>query len=155
MQDWGDKAPTGHAYTVLSRRPGWTQIQYAGEAAWFQDNGQVSVPTTAITVTPKGNAAIPVYGRPLPEPSALGWANIPYDQQTQVALTRYLMQPGQRYPVALVPPSRNDYAEGCNKADCSGPGDGTVVIGATKYVEVSYNHFRVFVRADDVKFSVN
>jgi hypothetical protein len=155
MQDWGDKAPTGHAYTVLSRKPGWTQIQYGGTSAWFQDNGHVSVPTTALTITPKGNAPIGVYGRPMPEGSAPGWSQIPYDLQTQVALTKYVIQPGQRYPVALVPSPRTDYAEGCNVADCSGPGDRTVVIGQTKYVEVSFNHFRAFVRADDVIFGLN
>lgn len=152
MQDWGDKAPTGHAYVVLDHKPGWTKIQYGGTAGWFQDNGHVTVPTAAVVITTKGNAPVAIYGRPMPEFDAPGWANIPYDHQTQVALTKYTMQPGQRYTVAPVPDPRTDYAEGCNTADCTGPGDGTVVIGQTKYLEISWDHHFAFVKADDVKY---
>lgn len=152
MQDWGDKAPTGHAYVVLDRKPGWTKIQYGGTAGWFQDNGHVSVPTTAAVVTTKGDTPVAIYGRPMPEFDAPGWASIPFDHQTQVALTKYSMQPGQRYTVAPVPDPRTDYAEGCNTADCTGPGDGTVVIGQTKYLEISWDHHFAFVKADDVQY---
>ena len=155
MQDWGDKAVTGHAYVVLARQAGWTEIQYSGGTAWFQDNGQVSVPTTALTVTPKGSNPVPIYGRPMPEYDAPGWANIPYDHQVQVALTKYAMLPGQRYTVAPVPAPRTDYAEGCNKADCSGPGDRTVVIGNDKYIEISWSHHFAFVKASDVSIGVS
>jgi hypothetical protein len=150
MQDWGDKAVTGHDYVVIGRQPGWTEIWYGGQTARFQDNGRVSVPTSAVVVTPKGSAPIAIYGRPMPEYSAPGWANIPYDHQSQVALTKYQMMPGQEYPVAAVPAPRNDYAEGCNLANCTGPGDSTVVIGSTKYIEISWNHRAAFVQANDV-----
>jgi N-acetyl-anhydromuramyl-L-alanine amidase AmpD len=152
MQDWGDKAPVGHAYVVLGHQPGWTQIQYSGTTAWFQDNGRVTVPTKAAIVTPKGNTPVAIYGRPMPEFDAPGWASIPYDHQTQVALTKYSMLPGQQYSVAPVPDPRTDYAEGCNLADCSGPGDGTVVIGQTKYIEISWSHHFAFVKADDIQY---
>lgn len=33
MQDWGDKAVTGHDYVVIGHRPGWTEIWYGGETA--------------------------------------------------------------------------------------------------------------------------
>jgi hypothetical protein len=166
QQDWGDKAPTGHTYVVLSRQPGWTQIQYSGGKAWFQDNGKVAVPTTTLTVTPKGNTAVPIYGRPVPEPSAPGWAKISYDVQTQHPLSKYVMQPGQHYAVAstlgVVPvPVRNDYYEGCNQADCQGDydhdgvvDDRTVVIGNTKYIQIVWGHMFAFVKADDVKLGI-
>jgi hypothetical protein len=154
MQDWGDKAVTGHDYVVIGRQPGWTEIYYGGQDAWFQDNGHVTVPTTAAVVTPKGSTPIAIYGRPMPEYNAPGWANIPYDHQTQVALTKYQMQPGQEYAVANVPTPRNDYAEGCNLANCTGPGDTTVVIGTTKYIEISWNHRWAFVQANDVTVKV-
>ncbi|HSX42888.1 MAG TPA: peptidoglycan recognition family protein [Candidatus Saccharimonadales bacterium] len=150
MQDWGDKAPTGHAYVVLARKAGWTEIQYGGTNAWFQDTGKFTVPTTALVVRPKANQAVPIYGRPMPEYDAPGWQSIPYDHQQQVALTKYMMQPGQRYVVASVPQPRTDYAEGCNLADCSGPGDMTVVIGNEKYYEISWSHHYAFVKAADV-----
>jgi N-acetyl-anhydromuramyl-L-alanine amidase AmpD len=151
MQDWGDKAPTGHSYAVIARKPGWTEIWYGGKQAWFQDNDHVTVGTTAALVTSKGTVPVPIYGRPLPEFSAPGWSQIPYDHQTQVSLTKYTLQPGQRYTVAPVPSPRNDYAEGCNLADCSGPGDGTVVIGQEKYIEISWGHHFAFVKASDVR----
>jgi len=151
MQDWGDKAPTGHAYVVTRHQHGWTQIWYGGKAVWSRDGDDVTVPTTAAIVTTKGNTAVPIYGRPMPEATAPGWDQIPYDLQTQVALTKYTMQPGQQYTVAPVPPVRTDYAEGCNLANCTGPGDGTVVIGQTKYIEISWDHHFAFVKADDVK----
>jgi len=150
MQDWGDKAVTGHDYVVIGHKAGWTQIWYGGQAAWFQDNGHVSVPTSAKVVVPKTDAPVAIYGRPMPEYNATGWDNIPYDHQSQVALTKYSMLAGQAYPVAAVPALRNDYAEGCNLADCTGPGDTTVVIGNTKYIEISWNHRFAFVKADDV-----
>lgn len=154
MQDWGDKAVTGHDYVVIGRQPGWTEIWYGGQAAWFQDSSHVSVPTTTAVVTPKGNTPVAIYGRPMPEYDAPGWANIPYDHQSQVALTRYQMMPGQSYPIAAVPAPRNDYAEGCNLANCTGPGDTTVVIGKTKYIEISWNHRWAFVQANDVNITV-
>src|SRR6202012_4017775 len=116
-----------------------------GQQAWFQNGSSVSVPTSAQVVTPKTSAPVAIYGRPMPEYDAAGWDSIPYDHQTQVALTKYSMAAGQEYPVAAVPQVRNDYAEGCNLADCSGPGDSTVVIGKTKYVEISWNHRWAFV----------
>ena len=150
MQDWGDKAITGHDYVVIGHKIGWTEIWYGGQRVWFQDNGRVSVPTTAKVVMPKNGTPVAIYGRPMPEYDAAGWSNIPYDHQSQVALTKYSMLPGQAYPVAAVPAPRTDYAEGCNLADCSGPGDTTVVIGNTKYIEISWNHRFAFVKADDV-----
>jgi hypothetical protein len=151
MQDWGDKAPTGHSYVVAKRQGNWTEIWYGGQLAWFQNAATLSVPTKAAIVTPKSSTAVLIYGRPLPEASASGWANIPYDQQVQAPLTKYSMLTGQQYVVAQVPTPRNDYAEGCNKADCSGPGDGTVVIGDTKYIEIWWNHRIAFVQADEVR----
>jgi len=150
MEDWGDKAVTGHDYVVIGHHPGWTEIWYGGQSAWFQDNGNVSVPTSAEVVTPKSNAPVAIYGRPMPEYSAPGWANIPFDHQQQVALTKYTMTPGQEYPIAAVPNPRDDYAEGCNTANCTAPGDGTVVVGTTKYIEISWNHRWAFVQANDV-----
>jgi hypothetical protein len=150
MQDWGDKADTGHPYVVLARQHGWTQIQYGGTTAWFQDNGWVSVPTRNHMVTPKSTTPVAIYGRPLPEYDAPGWAQIPFDHLTEKPLTKYVMQPGQRYAVVNAP-LRTDYAEGCNVSDCTGPGDGTVVIGNTKYLEISWGHHYAFVKADDVQ----
>jgi len=150
MQDWGDKAVTGHDYVVIGRKTGWTEIWYGGQAAWFQDTGHVSVPTAAKLVVPKGDTPVAIYGRPMPEYDATGWDNIPYDHQSQVTLTKYSMLAGQAYPVAATPAPRTDYAEGCNLADCTGPGDTTVVIGNTKYIEISWNHRFAFVKADDV-----
>jgi hypothetical protein len=152
-QDWGDKAPVGHSYVVAQRQSAWMGIWYSGKLAWFKNTG-FTVPTGHVkVVTPKGNTAVPIYGRPMPEPSAPGWASIPYDLQTQVALTKYSLLPGQQYVVAQVADPRTDYAEGCNKADCSGPGDTTVVIGNDQYVEVSWGHHYAFVRAQDVTVS--
>ena len=153
MQDWGDKAPTGHDYVVIARQPGWVEIWYGGQQAWMQNSDNVSVPTSTMVVTPKSNTPVAIYGRPLPEYNAPGWSNIPYDHQTQVALTKYAMQPGQEYPVAAVPQPRDDYAEGCNLANCTGPGDSTVVIGSTKYIEISWNHRWAFVQASTVNIT--
>lgn len=165
-QDWGDKAPTGHAYTVLQPEPGephpsgWTKIQYGSQIGWIQGDGN-TVPTLPVTVTPKGTVPVAVYGVPMPEASAPGWQLIPYDFHAQTPLTKYSILPGQHFPVAALA-VRSDYPEGCNRSDCTGDYDGdgviddrTVVIGQEKYIAIWYGHFILFVKAADVTFSLN
>jgi len=148
-QDWGDKALTGHSYPVLARQDGWTKIQFGPRVGWIQANSTNTVPTLPLTITPKGTAPVAVYGVPIPEASAPGWAQIPYDFVPQTPLTQYTVQPGQRLPLAALP-VRSDYPEGCNRTDCSGPGDRTVVIGSEQFYAIWYGHFIVFVKKADV-----
>jgi len=177
-QDWGDKAVTGHDYVVISRQPGWTEVWFNGQKAWFQDNGQVTVPTAAYTVTPKTSASVALYGRPLPDYDNPAWNNISYDpNHTQpVPLSDYAMLSGQQYAIVAapsvssgtqpkgrlelpgVPPLQTDYAEGCNTDNCTGPGDGTVVVDGpdeTQYIEISYGARYAFVQLNDVNVELN
>lgn len=151
MQDWGDQARFGLSYVVAERRPGWTAIWYGGQEAWFQDDGRVLAPARAATVSSKGNTPVTVYGQPMPEDTAPGWSNIPSDlwPNRSATLSKYSLLPGQHYVVAQVA-APDTYNEGCDNSTCTYPGDTTVVVGKTRYLEIYYNDRFAFVKASDV-----
>jgi hypothetical protein len=97
-----------------------------------------------LTVTPRGDSPVAVYGRAYPEAAAF-----PPDIPTQtVAPLDATIQPGQAYvgesPVA------SDYYR-FKTVDGSQPGDGTLVRGETLYYPIEFNHRRAFVKVDDVR----
>lgn len=145
-EDWGDKASTGQRFAVAERRGDWTAIWFAGQKAWLYDprEARVTLPARGVLVTPKpGVAAIPVYGRPLPEPAAYP-PEIPVQPVTPL---QYTIPAGQKYLV--LGPARADYYYSPTY-DASRPGDHTVVRGADQYLLISFGHRLGYVRATDV-----
>ncbi len=181
MQDWGDKAPSGHRYAVAERVPGWTAVWYSGQKAWFQNTTAATLGTRVSVVTPNGSAPVTVYGRPIPEITAPGVYNdghrtvhLPYGWcspgQVPVAgtdldcipddlrpgpsvLTKYHMLPGQSYVVAQLD-TPNRYVEGCDNITCTFPGDNVTVIGTERWYGIWFNHRMAYVRASDVTLSL-
>ncbi|HZC61759.1 MAG TPA: hypothetical protein VE464_08980 [Streptosporangiaceae bacterium] len=95
-------------------------------------------------ITPKqGVASIPLYGAAYPSKSAYP-AAVPV--MTAVKLS-YTIPAGQEYPTIGTIPADYYYAA---TIDSSLPDDHTVIIGKTAYDQISFNHRKFFVRANDV-----
>ncbi len=125
--DWGDKAVTGQSFYVVGRQGDWTEINYAGQNAWFYNPGASNaVPTSGTLVTPKaGAASAPVFGRAYPESSG---AVVPF--------SKYSIPAGQYYPIT-----------GLYYANYF---PGKYVQGPDQYYQISFNHRIMYVRTTDV-----
>ena len=145
--DWGDKAPTGKTYVFAGQSGKWTAIWFSGRKAWFynppgaQQKGRYR---SGKVITPKaGLASIPVYGAAYPEASAYPLAVPP----AHVVRLSYTIPAGQEYP--LIGSVATDYYYAAT-VNSSLPDDHTVIIGATPYYQISFNHREFFVQASDV-----
>jgi N-acetyl-anhydromuramyl-L-alanine amidase AmpD len=145
--DWGDKATIEETFVYAGRSGNWTAIWFSGRKAWFYNPpgpGRTARYTNGEVITPKpGVTSIPVYGAAYPGASAFP-AAVP--AMTAVKLS-YTIPAGQEYPTAGAVPTDYYYAA---TIDSSRPDDHTVIIGKTAYDQISFNHRKFFVRADDV-----
>src|SRR6202008_2375782 len=92
---WGDTAVAGQSFVVAGRDGDWTAIWYGGRAAWFENPGATVAATVhgRLTITPRGDSPVAVYGRAYPEAAAY-----PPEIPTQtVAPLDATIQPGQAY----------------------------------------------------------
>jgi hypothetical protein len=148
INDWGDKAVAGQAFVVADQQDEWTAIWYGGRVAWFDNpNGAKTAPADdLLTVTPRGDAPVAVYGLAYPEPSAFP-AGIP--TPTVVPLDARLL-PGQAYVADRALPAAYYYAK---TIDASLPGDHTVIRGRTLYYPIEFNHRHAYVKLSDVRLA--
>jgi hypothetical protein len=137
VADWSAKAVTGQSFVVAGRTGGWTAIWFSGRMAWFHDPlFQVSAPGHGPLITPRpGRSAIPVYGAAFPEAAAYPPA-IPV---TAVVPLQYTIPAGQFY-VGVDRGFGDYYVRDSHD----------LVVGHRRLVEISFNHRRAFVDADDV-----
>lgn len=137
VADWSAKAVTGQSFVVAGRTGGWTAIWFGGRMAWFHDPlFRVGAPGHGLLITPRpGRLAIPVYGAAFPEVAAYP-PDIPV---TAVVPLQYTIPVGQFY--VGVDRGRGDYYVSDSHE---------VVVGHRRLVQISFNHRRAFVDADDV-----
>jgi N-acetyl-anhydromuramyl-L-alanine amidase AmpD len=145
--DWGDKATTGETFAYAGQSGNWTAIWFSGKKAWFDNpagSQQRARYRGGAVITPKaGLTSIPVYGAAYPEAPAYPSA-VPVKQVVQLS---YTIPAGQEYPVVSSIPTDYYYAATINS---SLTGDHTVIIGTTAYYQISLNHRKFYVRANDV-----
>jgi hypothetical protein len=145
--DWGDKATIEQTFVYAGQSGNWTAIWFAGRKAWFYNptgTYQKARYTNGQVITPRaGLASIPVYGAAYPEKSAYP-SVVPV---TKVQKLSYTIPAGQEYPTIGVVPTDYYYAATINS---SLPDDHTVIIGKTAYYQISFNHRKFFVKANDV-----
>ena len=112
----------------------WTAIWYGGQKAWFENpHGHDTVAGKGLLVTPKaGSGSIPVYGRA-------------YPSSVSTATLGYTIPAGQAY-VAKDLVGADYYSASTFNA----PETYSVVTGAERYYEISFNHRFAFVKASDV-----
>ncbi|RAG84370.1 N-acetylmuramoyl-L-alanine amidase [Streptacidiphilus pinicola] len=159
--DVSDKAGYGQTFVVAgvaSSGSGgdWVGVWYGGQEAWFEDpswrDTLVPDPTpgAALTlVTPTGDQPIPVYGRAYPESSAYPAPLASLAASSAQALTPLAatIAPGQAY-LAAGQLSGDFYAANYG---CAGATGCAMVIGATQYYPIRFDHRLAFVRASDVQ----
>jgi hypothetical protein len=140
--DWSARAMVGQRFVVADRRHGWTAIWFAGRRAWFADpDGRIGASATGGVITPApGRDSIPVYGTAYPERSAFPTRIVPDD----IVPLQYRIPAGQRY-VAVARYRSDDY-----QGTAAHPDARVYVVGDRRLVEISYNHRRAFVDANDV-----
>jgi N-acetyl-anhydromuramyl-L-alanine amidase AmpD len=142
VADWSARAVAGQSFVVAGRRGKWTAIWFGGRLAWLET--RVSAPKHGVLVTPRpGRSAIPVYGTAYPEAAAYP-ATVPV---TTVMALQYTIPAGQVY--LGVEPHRGDYYYATFDGGAM-PGYHTLIVGNRRVVEISFNHRRAFVDADDV-----
>jgi N-acetyl-anhydromuramyl-L-alanine amidase AmpD len=149
ISDWSAKAVYGQEFGVAGKQDDWTAIWFGGQRGWFYNprHAQTAIPTNARLVTPKkGQTSVPLYGRPVPEPSAYT-SGVP---PLAVVPLQYSLFAGQSYP-AYDKKAKNDYYHVLT-FDRSSPGDGTMVVGNETYIPIEYNHRQAYVKASDVEF---
>jgi N-acetyl-anhydromuramyl-L-alanine amidase AmpD len=145
--DWGDKATIGETFVFAGRRGNWTAIWFAGRKAWLHNprgRGQTVRYRGGEVVTPRpGLRSIPVFGVAYPSARAYP-AKVPVIKVVKLA---YRIRAGQAYPTAGLVATDYYYAPTINS---SRPHDHTVIVGGTKYDQISFNHRKFFVPARDV-----
>jgi hypothetical protein len=145
ISDHGARASAGQTYAVADREGDWTAIWYLGQKAWFYNpDRSAAVPTVGFVVTPKyGKETIPVYGRAYPDPEAYP-EGVPV--QT-IGPLQYTLSAGERYAFGGI--YKGEYYRAVSY-DHSDPGDGTVIRGDNRYVQIQFGHRIMFVNLDDV-----
>lgn len=138
----------------------WFQVWANGKKGWFfcPFSAPNALPTSAKYVTPKGSAAIPVYGRPSPELSAYpdellstSPASFWIPGQAPTAPLSYTIPAGQRYKVISTNvPNDHFYAWSLTRDQDLYPYDGTIFQGQTEFVEIQYGNRVGFVKKTDV-----
>ena len=142
VADWSARAVAGQSFVVADRRGKWTAIWFGGRLAWLETRVNASEHGPLVTPRP-GRSAIPVYGTAYPEAAAYP-ATVPVT--TAVAL-QYTIPAGQVY--LGVEPHRGDFYYATFDGGTV-PGYHTLVVGNRRFVEISFNHRRAFVDANDV-----
>jgi hypothetical protein len=147
VSDIGARAAAGHVFRVAQRRGDWLGVWWLGDVAWLHSpkSDPVVVPTRGKVVVPRGDEAVPVYGRAYPEESAYP-EEIPYQP---IAPLQYTLGAGQSYALGDRNPSTDYYY--AKTFDDSLPGDHTVVKGKDRYHQIWFGHRMAYVRAADVK----
>ncbi len=142
IDDAAAKATTGQRFVVAERRNGWVAVWFGGQVGWFFDRtGAIGLPGNGSLVTPlPGRTTIPVYGIPVPEGTAYPVGVPP----TQIEALPYSIPAGQFY-VGLTQHHADDFT-----APDASPDERVYVVGHRRLVEISFNHRRAFVDADDV-----
>ncbi|WP_197680017.1 N-acetylmuramoyl-L-alanine amidase [Microlunatus soli] len=148
VADIGARAAAGQEFAVADRDGDWTAIWYLGQKAWFHNpkgEHRTAVDVGGQLVTPKkGVDEVATYGRAYPESSAYP-EGIP-DQGT--APLSYKLRAGQR-AVLTDDSVSTDYYRAV-KFDGTPPDDHVDVVGKTKYLQVSFGHRIMYVKASDV-----
>ncbi|WP_439384679.1 N-acetylmuramoyl-L-alanine amidase [Amycolatopsis lexingtonensis] len=146
IDDWSDKAVAGRTYALAGEQGDWTAIWYGGQKAWFANPGhRATLPARAQRVT--AATSVPLYGRAFPEQSEYP-AEIPFDPIWTVGAVPWTLPAGQSYVVTGEFRAENYYARFDPAAV---PANHTLVTGGTKYLQLSYNHRVVYVKASDVR----
>jgi hypothetical protein len=146
--DWSDKAVVGQTFVVADQQGEWTGIWYGGQEAWFDNPGNAYAVVSVLphlTVTPKGTAPIPVYGRYYPETSAYPAALA--SSAAPLTPLSYTLPAGQHYTATAPVQGTFYYAQNIN---CSATPDCVMIIGRTAYYPIRFNHRLAYVKADDV-----
>lgn len=143
----------GTTYAVADRKAEaggiWYKIWFGGQEAWFYSphNAPTAFPAKGTCAKPKGDAAVPVFGRPLPEISE--WRvdfTLPPGSQPVPAPLSYTAKPGQCYSVIDSNVLPDHYF--------SWSFDNTYprfrVAGATPYVWVHFSGRDAFMKASDI-----
>jgi N-acetylmuramoyl-L-alanine amidase-like protein len=150
IDDWSAKASAGQSFVVADRSGDWTAIWFGGRLAWFHDRDnlgdRVGVPGNGLGVllTPRpGLATVPIYGAAYPEPAAYPHAIPP----NGLAPLPYTIPAGQVYLGSHPCPGTYYYArfDGTHAPD-----NHTLITGDRHFWQISFNHRRVFVDANDV-----
>ncbi len=145
--DWGDKATIGETFVFAGRHGAWTAIWFAGRKLWLHNphgRNQTLRYRGGEVITPRpGLRSIPVYGAAYP-PGGAYPRRVPV---LKVAKLVYKVRAGQAYPTTGLVATDYYYAPTINS---SRPHDHTLIIGGTKYDQISFNHRKFFVRAGDV-----
>jgi hypothetical protein len=134
---------------VAKRSNGWIATWYLGQLAWFKGTNaagdSVVRPSQGPEVSTAGTQPVHVYGRAYPESSAYDGTGVPAQAVSPLV---YTLKPGQRYVLAdaTVP---TDYYR-ATTYDWSSPGDGTAIVGKTKYYQIWFGHRIAYVQAQDV-----
>jgi N-acetyl-anhydromuramyl-L-alanine amidase AmpD len=147
VSDVGARAMAGEDFAVADRQGDWTAVWYLGQEGWFYNPSRHPTATNVggYLVKPKpGIAAVTTYGRAYPESSAYP-AGIP-DQGT--APLSYQLKAGQA-AVLEDPTVSTDYYRAV-EFDGKPPTDHVDVRGTTKYLQISFGHRIMFVKASDV-----
>lgn len=145
VSDHCARASAGQTYAVAERAGEWTAIWYLGQKAWFRNADAGPLWNVGFVVEPKpGLASIPVFGRAYPEAAAYP-AGVPVQAVSPYA--QYTIAAGQRY--AAGPVLTSEYYR-ASTFDWSTPGDGTVIRGEQKYVQIQFGHRIAYVLHADV-----
>ncbi len=151
VADIGARVAAGQKLVVAETRGDWVGVWYLGELGWLKNRDVAGEPVVhrsgGRVVLPRGDTAVPVYGRAYPEASAYAGTAVP--AQSVVPL-QYTIKPGQAYALADHGIQTDYYyAKTYNCAylqdDC------TQVVGKDRYYEIWFGHRMAYVRAADVR----
>ena len=147
VSDIGARAAAGQKLRVAERQGDWVGVWWLGQIGWIHDPADAPVleGTRAKVVVPKGDAAVPVYGRAYPESSAYP-AAIP-DQGVFPLV--YSIKPGQGY-VLTDRDIQSDYYYAKTFRCAYVELDCTQVVGEDRYYQIELGHRFAYVRAADV-----
>ncbi|GAB3923302.1 amidase [Microlunatus endophyticus] len=147
VADVAARAAAGQDYAVAGRSGNWTAIWYLGQQAWFYNPKKhpTAIAYGGYLIKPKpGVAAVTTYGRAYPESSAYP-AGIP-DQGT--ASLDYQLLAGQSAVLSDATVSTDYYR--AVTFDGTPPTDHIDIRGTTKYLQISFGHRIMYVKAADV-----
>ncbi|MDI1462935.1 N-acetylmuramoyl-L-alanine amidase [Catellatospora sp. KI3] len=145
VSDHCARASAGQTFAVAERSGDWTAIWYLGQKAWFRNADAGPRWSIGFVVEAKPSvAAVPVYGRAYPEAAAYP-AGVPVQAVSPFA--QYTFAAGQRY--AAGPVLSPEYYR-ASTFDWSSPGDGTVIRGEDRYVQIQFGQRIAYVRLADV-----
>lgn len=147
VADVAARATAGQDFAVADRSGDWTAIWYLGQKSWFYNpkTQPTAIAYSGFLVLPKpGVAAVTTYGRAYPETAAYP-AGIP-DQGT--APLDYKLLAGQA-AVLSDAGVETDYYRAVTY-DTPPPADHIDIRGTTKYLQISFGHRIMYVKASDV-----